>query len=76
MIPKDYWYQELCNAIIEQGLKDLRYYNRRLKRARGKNKAIFEIEKETVLFELRSEWCRGLTQLDIEFLIERVENEY
>lgn len=72
-------WEELQVAIIERGLKDLLYYIVRLKKA-NKNTKSSQIERwekkaAKIEKELRSDWCRSLTELDIDTLIRGVKEK-
>ena len=66
-------YQNLANAIIEQAVKDYREALRRLKR-HPDSKAAMELAMECERF-FRSGWYGVLTDIDPDYLIERLRKE-
>lgn len=66
-------YQALANAIIEQAVKDYRDAIRRLKRYPD-SKAAMETTMEVERF-LHSDWYAALTDIDSDYLIDRLRKE-
>ena len=66
-------YQALANAIIEQAAKDYRDAVRRLKRYQD-SKAAMETAMEVERF-FHSDWYATLTDIDPDYLINRLRKE-
>lgn len=66
-------YEELANAIALQAVKDYRSANKKL--ARGRRNYEAERMRENSLRFFRSAWFSMLTDINPEFLIERLDKE-
>lgn len=66
-------YEGLANGTILQAVKDYRDANKKLLRGR-KNEAALQMKDECLRF-FRSKWFTMLTDVDVEFLIRRLDKE-
>ncbi|AHM57664.1 hypothetical protein EAL2_808p01590 (plasmid) [Peptoclostridium acidaminophilum DSM 3953] len=66
-------YEELANAIVVLAAKDYRRAIKQLKRNSKYTPA--QQQKSEVERFFRSDWCRELTSVDGEFLIEKSQQE-
>lgn len=66
-------YDELANAIVLQAAKDYRDANKKLSKGRRNQEA--ERVKNDCLRFFRSQWFSVLTEIDVEFLIRRLDEE-
>ena len=67
-------YEELANGIVIQACKD---YKNAYKRSLRKAGIVGEADEELAELEefFRSNWCKQLTEIDGEYLMERLRNE-
>lgn len=66
-------YEELANAIILQAVKDYRDANKKL--ARGRKNRDAQYMRDDCLHFFRSGWFSALTEIDPEFLIDKLDKE-
>jgi hypothetical protein len=66
-------YQDLANAIVLQAARDYRTALKILKRNPRNESAAFEVDEDERFF--RSPWFGVLTEVDGEYLIERMREE-
>ena len=67
-------YEEITNAIVIQACKD---YKKAYKQSLRKSGIVGEADEELAELEefFRSEWYKKLTEVDGEYLMERIRNE-
>lgn len=67
-------YQNLANAIILQAVRDFRRYAKVVKRrGYGSKEAVNEMRK--IVEFIKSPWFRTLTNIEPEYLIEKLKEE-
>ena len=67
-------YEEIANAIVIQACKD---YKKAYKQSLRRSGIVGEADEELAELEefFRSEWYKKLTEVDGEYLMERIRNE-